>query len=192
MQLRSEIKALQRKLGFAAIHVTHDREEAMTMADRIVVMDQGRIVQEGPPEQVYDRPASAFIASFMGADNTIDLDVASRSAGVEIRVQGAVEPVMWSGSAPRGRVRAYFRDDAAQLVSGERASGELILLAATITSRAYPGGHYRYALDVSGRNYSVNDTQLREVGAPIYLGLPIKDLHMFEIEDDVKRERKLP
>jgi ABC-type Fe3+/spermidine/putrescine transport system ATPase subunit len=192
LQLRGEIKSLQRKLGFAAIHVTHDREEAMTMADRIVVMDQGRIVQEGPPEQVYDRPASAFIASFMGADNTIDLDVASRQAGVEIRAQGAVKPVIWSGAAPRGRIRAYFRDDAAQLVSADGTESDMILLAATIASRAYPGGHYRYALDVSGRNYSVKDAQLREVGAPIYLGLPIKDLHMFPVEDAAQQERKLP
>jgi ABC-type sugar transport system ATPase subunit len=57
IQLRSEIKALQNRLNFAAIHVTHDREEAMTMADRIVVMDAGRIVQIGTPEEVYDTAA---------------------------------------------------------------------------------------------------------------------------------------
>src|SRR5215210_7721427 len=66
IQVRGEIKALQARLGFTALHVTHDREEAMTMADRIVVMDQGRVAQVGAPEEVYHKPNSPFIASFMG------------------------------------------------------------------------------------------------------------------------------
>ena len=81
IQLRSEIKSLQNRLGFTAIHVTHDREEAMTMADRIVVMDGGRIAQVGAPKEVYDRPNSPFVASFMGADNTIGLDVRPSGSG---------------------------------------------------------------------------------------------------------------
>jgi ABC-type Fe3+/spermidine/putrescine transport system ATPase subunit len=71
--VRHEIRALQRRLGITAIHVTHDREEAMVMADRIVILDQGRIAQEGAPEDVYNRPASPFVANFMGANNAIDL-----------------------------------------------------------------------------------------------------------------------
>ena len=58
IQLRSEIKSLQNRLGFTAIHVTHDREEAMTMADRIVVMDAGQIAQIGSPKEVFDHPNS--------------------------------------------------------------------------------------------------------------------------------------
>src|SRR5919112_1020441 len=85
VQLRYEIKALQNRLGFTAIHVTHDREEAMTMADRIVAMDAGRVAQVGPPKEVYDRPNSPFVASFMGAENTLDLDVRPSGAGVEVR-----------------------------------------------------------------------------------------------------------
>src|SRR5215213_395537 len=84
LQLRAEIKALQTRLGFAALHVTHDREEAMTMADRLVVMDGGRIVQIGTPEEIYNAPVSPFVASFMGADNTIALQVEARAGGVDI------------------------------------------------------------------------------------------------------------
>ena len=67
MQLRSEIKTLQSRLGFTAIHVTHDREEAMTMADRIVVMDGGRIAQVGAPKDVYDRPEFALRCELHGS-----------------------------------------------------------------------------------------------------------------------------
>jgi ABC-type Fe3+/spermidine/putrescine transport system ATPase subunit len=182
LQLRGEIKSLQRRLGFAAIHVTHDREEAMTMADRIVVMDQGRIAQAGPPEEVYDRPASAFIASFMGAENTIDLEVAPAGSGVEIRAAGAA-PIQWSRPAPLGAVRAYFRDDAARIVAPDAASRDMIVLPARIASRAYPGGHYRYGLAVGDRHYSVKDTVYRETETAVGLGLPLEDLHLFPREE---------
>ncbi|WP_170582762.1 ABC transporter ATP-binding protein [Ruegeria arenilitoris] len=66
-QMRIEIKALQRRLGVTSIYVTHDQVEAMTMADRIIVMNAGRIEQIGTPAEIYHRPASIFVASFMGA-----------------------------------------------------------------------------------------------------------------------------
>ena len=189
LHLRSEIKSLQRKLGFAAIHVTHDREEAMTMADRIVVMDQGRIAQQGAPEDVYNEPASAFIASFMGAENTIDLDVTRAAGGVEIKADGAGDPVLWPGQLPIGRVRAYFREDVAHLVEdGDNQS--MIVLAGRIVSRTYPGGHYRYGIAVAGRQYSVKDAAYRATDVPVALGLPIKDLHVFALTEAEAQERK--
>src|SRR6202008_3937865 len=72
-EVRHEIKALQAKLGITTIHVTHDREEAMVMADRIAILDAGRIAQLGTPEEVYNRPNSPFVASFMGAGNVLEL-----------------------------------------------------------------------------------------------------------------------
>ncbi len=66
-QMRIEIKALQRRLGVTSIYVTHDQVEAMTMADRIIVMNEGRIEQIGTPSEVYHSPATEFVASFMGA-----------------------------------------------------------------------------------------------------------------------------
>ncbi|MFK7874566.1 MAG: sn-glycerol-3-phosphate ABC transporter ATP-binding protein UgpC [Paracoccaceae bacterium] len=66
-QMRIEIKALQRRLGTTAVYVTHDQVEAMTMADRIIVLNQGRIEQIGTPAEVYQNPASTFVASFIGA-----------------------------------------------------------------------------------------------------------------------------
>jgi multiple sugar transport system ATP-binding protein len=67
VKMRGEIKALQRRMGVTAIYVTHDQIEAMTMADRIVVMNRGRIEQQGAPLEVYDRPATRFVAEFIGS-----------------------------------------------------------------------------------------------------------------------------
>ena len=71
VHLRSEIKDLQRRLGVTTVMVTHDQEEALTMADRIVVMDQGVIEQIGTPEDIYGRPATAFVADFIGTMNFV-------------------------------------------------------------------------------------------------------------------------
>lgn len=81
-QMRIEIKALQRRLGVTSVYVTHDQVEAMTMADRIIVMNGGEIEQIGTPAQVYHSPASTFVASFMGAPpmNLLDADVAENAA----------------------------------------------------------------------------------------------------------------
>jgi iron(III) transport system ATP-binding protein len=76
VRLRDEIKALQRRLGITTVMVTHDQEEALAMADRIVVMNRGRVEQVGSPAEIYARPATAFVAHFVGAMNILDAVVA--------------------------------------------------------------------------------------------------------------------
>lgn len=178
VQLRSEIKSLQSRLGFTAIHVTHDREEAMTMADRIVVMDAGRIAQMGTPKEVFDRPNSAFVASFMGAENTIALKVEPTASGVAVSTGGGSATV-WNGEVPVGAVTAYFRDDVASLVDPDaRIEGSLVL-PGTITQRTYPGGHYRYVVSTGDRHFTVTDDRYHERESPVGLRLPLASLHLF-------------
>ncbi|WP_137042911.1 ABC transporter ATP-binding protein [Pseudolabrys sp. FHR47] len=80
VELRAEIRALQRRLGILTIMVTHDQEEAMSLADRIVCMQKGRIAQVGTAQELYHHPASRFVADFMGVSNLIDLKTAERYA----------------------------------------------------------------------------------------------------------------
>ena len=90
-QMRIEIKALQRRLGVTSIYVTHDQVEAMTMADRIIVLNGGRIEQIGTPAEIYHRPASTFVASFMGAP-PMNLLTARLEQG-QVKINGGT-PVM--------------------------------------------------------------------------------------------------
>jgi ABC-type Fe3+/spermidine/putrescine transport system ATPase subunit len=179
LQLRGEIKGLQSQLGFAVLHVTHDREEAMTMADRIVVMDQGRVAQVGTPEHVYHRPVSPFVATFMGADNTIALEIGRGPAGpqVEAGPHHAATPIRTE--IPVGPVTAYFRDDAARIETPDHRAQDEIVLRGKIALRSYPGGHYRYAVAVGEREYAVRDARLMDVGTPVGLCLPTRTLHLF-------------
>jgi ABC-type Fe3+/spermidine/putrescine transport system ATPase subunit len=178
VQLRSEIKSLQNRLGFTAIHVTHDREEAMTMADRIVVMDAGHIAQVGAPKEVYDHPVSPFVASFMGADNVIQLDVRGAPDGIEVRAADA-NPVIWTGDAPVGPVAAYFRDDVAKLDAPDAHVEGAIVLPGRIAQRTYPGGHYRYAVAIGERHFTVTDDRYLGLETPVGLRLPLDALHLF-------------
>src|SRR5205085_8228995 len=81
-EVRHEIKSLQQRLGITTVHVTHDRQEAMVMANRVAILEAGRVAQIGAPEEVYTRPNSPFVASFMGAGNVVPLRL--RSVGNRI------------------------------------------------------------------------------------------------------------
>ena len=86
LQMRHEIRSIQRQLGVTAILVTHDREEAMVMADQVVILDQGQIAQIGTPEEVFQRPRTPYVASFMGAENIIDCSAAPDGDAVQLRI----------------------------------------------------------------------------------------------------------
>ena len=86
-QMQNELKALQRKLGITFIFVTHDQEEALSMSDRIVVMNHGRIEQDGTPREIYEEPANLFVASFIGEINIFDAIVLHRIDEQRVRVK---------------------------------------------------------------------------------------------------------
>ncbi|HBQ6457130.1 TPA: TOBE domain-containing protein, partial [Klebsiella pneumoniae] len=88
-QMQNELKALQRKLGITFVFVTHDQEEALTMSDRIVVMRDGKIEQDGTPREIYEEPKNLFVASFIGEINIFDATVIERLD--EQRVRASVE-----------------------------------------------------------------------------------------------------
>src|SRR5260221_6647043 len=112
LELRHELRALQQRIGITAVYVTHDREEALTLADRIAVIDAGRVVQIGVPEHIFHHPSSAFVAGFMGADNVIDL----------VRTPTGALAAIGGGNGGGARAPAAFSSDTAPLF--DAAAGE--------------------------------------------------------------------
>jgi putative spermidine/putrescine transport system ATP-binding protein len=180
-EVRHEIKALQAKLGITTIHVTHDREEAMVMADRIAILDAGRIAQLGTPEEVYNRPNSPFVASFMGAGNMLVLEARSTGRGAEIQASAHNDSVLIPGSTIAGPVAAYFRSEAAELgpADADARSPDRLLLRGRIVQSSYPGGFYRYAVAVGQNQFMVDDSRRLAVGETVGIGLPVSSLHLF-------------
>jgi ABC-type Fe3+/spermidine/putrescine transport system ATPase subunit len=183
--LRYEMKALQQQLGFAALHVTHDREEAMTMADRIVILDGGRVAQLGTPEEVYDRPASAFVASFMGADNHIALDVRRSPEGFSVHAPGLALQFEPRAALPLGACHAYFREADASMDAPDARHGGDLLLPARVAARAYLGGQYRYEVEAAGQRFCVNESRQLDGGSAVSLRLPLDKLHVFPVSPSV-------
>jgi spermidine/putrescine transport system ATP-binding protein len=129
MQL--ELKRIQHEIGITFVHVTHDQEEAMTMADTIAVMNGGRIEQLGPPADLYERPATAFVASFLGVSNLLPGTVEAADA---IRLDdGTVVRTRVNGRS--GRVAAGVRPEKITIGTGGGANE----LAGTVSETAYIG-----------------------------------------------------
>ncbi len=89
-QMKTELKALQKRLGITFIYVTHDQDHALTMSDRIAVINEGRIEQIGTPIDLYNRPATRFVASFIGETNLLEADVLDVNKSVTFRLEGGL------------------------------------------------------------------------------------------------------
>ena len=103
-QMQDELKAIQKRVGTAFIHVTHDQEEAMALADHVVVMNHGRIEDQGPPERVYARPATRFTATFMGESTIVSGTVANGMIDTPLGRFPAPADASAGGDPPRARL----------------------------------------------------------------------------------------
>ena len=111
--LQVELKALQEQVGITFVYVTHDQEEALTMADRLAVMNEGRIEQVGSPREVYEEPASAYVADFLGVSNLLDAQAIGTDSEGRCRVRvGDVELLASCGhTSARGPVKVVVRPE---------------------------------------------------------------------------------
>jgi ABC-type Fe3+/spermidine/putrescine transport system ATPase subunit len=170
IELRHELRALQKRIGITAVYVTHDREEALTLADRIAVLDSGRVVQYGPPEEIFHRPTSAFVAGFMGADNAIELRRDDRG-----RLRSA------AGNPDAGEaVMAHFRSDVARIDATAGAAGDADLrLHGQIVQALYVGQGYRYRVRTAGADVWAHANDRIDEGAPVAVVVPREALLLF-------------
>jgi multiple sugar transport system ATP-binding protein len=148
--VRLEIARLHRQIGGTMIYVTHDQVEAMTLADRIVVMNLGRIEQVGTPRELYEQPANTFVATFIGSPKMTLLDVERDGARLAIKGAGSVA----LGGVPAGSdaLTIGVRPDALALVPGHTADG----FAASVVYTEYLGDNaYVYARLANGAQVAV-------------------------------------
>lgn len=152
-QLQIEIKSLQQRLGVTVIYVTHDQEEALTMSDRVAVMNNGRLEQIGTPVDLYDRPASAFVADFIGKTNFIDgewIGTGGNTGVIRFGEHGSLPALAGSTvGTTRCMVRAAARPERLQLF--KRGHGVEPCLKGTVESVIFVGS-YRIFLVRVGNN----------------------------------------
>jgi spermidine/putrescine transport system ATP-binding protein len=159
-QMQLELKQIQHELGVTFVHVTHDQEEAMTMADSIAIMNDGRIEQLGAPNELYERPSTAFVAGFLGVSNLLWGTVAGDGlvrldGGSELRVA----PEILGGRT--GRVSVGIRPEKIRISGGEENS-----LSGVVEERAYIGVSTQYVVETPAGTLNVY-VQNSEPGAVV-------------------------
>ena len=163
--VREEIRQIQQDLGLTAVYVTHDQEEAMAVSDRIIVMKNAEIAQEGSPRDLYERPGSAFIADFIGDANLVDCEITGMSgAGAEIVVAGQKITVP-NEAEHRGVAKMVLRPHQIRLTAGGAGFDGIITYA------AYLGNQVQYTLDGElGQLFAVADP----AAEPLAVGQNVK------------------
>jgi len=175
IQVRAEIRKLQKELGITTVYVTHDQEEALTLSDRIVVFNQGRVFQIGPPKELYERPRNRFVADFIGINNLLEGTVRAVESGF-LAVDTALGALR---ALPNAELRAG--DPCVICVRPENiavggAGAERNLARGKISFAAYLGNTLRYDVDLGrGITFKVDDRdpwhhESRAMGAEVELG----------------------
>ncbi len=150
-QMQLELKRIQHEVGVTFLYVTHDQEEAMTMSDRIAVMRHGKIEQIGAPEDIYEKPATEFVAGFLGASNLLDGEVKD-SNGSEVTIllsSGDVIAVPADRfDAPSQKVKVGVRPEKIRLEQdGAVLAGRWNAIAGTLRMATYVGVHHQFTVD---------------------------------------------
>jgi len=147
-QMQIELKTIQTNVNVTFIHVTHDQEEAMTMADRIAVMNQGRIEQIGPPAELYERPQTAFVAGFLGVSNLVDATVEDGAGTVRLSDGSTAQvPADSLDGAPHS-VRIGVRPEKVRVLpAAETPEPGENRLAGTVRDVSYIGVSTQYVID---------------------------------------------
>jgi len=166
-RLRVEVRRLQRRVGITAIHVTHDQEEALAIADRVVLMDAGRVVQSGTPEDVYFHPASEFAADFLGVGNSL---AARAEAGALVIGD---QRLAWTGGA-RGPVIAIIRSSDLKLAPA--AVGHA--LHGVLEESLFLGACYRHYVRVGDALVMVDGSSPATPG-PVAVAIPADRVRVF-------------
>ena len=158
-RVRQEIRDLQQSLHLTVMYVTHDQEEALAVSDHIIVMDGGRIAQQGRPSELYERPASRFLADFIGDANLVDGELVHASAGPRFRAGDISVPVVANGMAA-GPATLAVRPNRLRLTAPGAG-----LLPAECRRVAYLGSRAEYVVGTPWGELLVFDDDVRELRA---------------------------
>jgi putative spermidine/putrescine transport system ATP-binding protein len=179
VSLREQIREIQRELGITTVFVTHDQEEALSISDRIVVLSAGNVEQFGTPFEIYNRPQTRFVATFVGQINTLDATVtdAERKA-VQIGSATVTIPALPAGARNGQTIALTMRPEA---VSLSDVTGRDIQLEGKIAEVSFLGSVIRLKVDLGGNAISLdtfNDqrTPPPAHGAPVRLGIASSDV----------------
>ncbi len=170
--MQIELKAMQKELGITFIYVTHDQEEALTMSDKIIVMNYGQIQQIGSPTDIYNEPENAFVADFIGESNIFKgimlEDYLTSYDNIPLKC-------LDKGFAKNEEIDMVIRPEDVKLIDSKNAK-----IVGKITSVLFKGVHYEMTVDVNGVNWLCHSTEKFELGKEVGIHLIPDDIHIMK------------
>ncbi|UTV99732.1 ABC transporter ATP-binding protein [Marinomonas rhizomae] len=171
LSVRHEIKALQKQLGFTSLIVTHDQEEALVMADRIAVLNQGKIEQIGTPEEIYHHPSTPFVADFMGAENHIEWP--TNDDAFRLNLSNHATPL-----------DIYFRSENTELLPTQPTTNEDdfhtgLVINGHVEQSVFFGNNYQISVRCGKHTIQADHDQNLPENTPVTLCVPTDALHAF-------------
>ena len=170
--MQKELRRIQKQLGITFIFVTHDQEEALTMSDRVVVMDKGKIQQVGTPQDIYNEPQNAFVADFIGESNIVD---GVMPEDFRVQIAGNLFECLDKGFEPNEAVDVVVRPEDVDIVAVDKG-----MLKGTVTSVAFLGVHYEIIVDIGGFKWMIQTTDEHFVGDNVGLYIEPDAIHIMK------------
>ncbi len=174
--MQIELKRIQQSTGITFVYVTHDQEEALTMSDRVIVMKDGIILQEGTPQDIYNEPINAFVADFIGESNIVD-GIMHKDFFVEFA--GTEFACVDKGFEINERVDVVIRPEDIKIVPV--IAGQFSGVVETVT---FKGVHYEMIVDVFGTKWKIHSTQSEQPGSMIGMLLNPEDIHIMHKSEE--------
>lgn len=170
--MQVELKKIQQRLGITFIYVTHDQEEALSMSDTIVVMDKGEIQHIGSPTDIYNEPANAFVADFIGESNILD-GVMKKDFAIEF--SGHVFDCVDKGFSENELVDVVIRPEDVDITKADDG-----MISGVVTNVTFKGVHYEIIVDVGGFKWMIQTTDFAKVGKKIGLIIKPDEIHVMK------------
>jgi spermidine/putrescine transport system ATP-binding protein len=179
-QMQVELKLLHAELGITFIYVTHDQEEAMTISDRIVVMQAGQIVQDGTPEEIYNSPANAFVAEFIGHSNVLEASVESISP-VHLKIAKNVFSCHPQAGLQVGQSLKVLLRPEVMIIDREKPQQAVNVITGTVVDATFKGPYVDYLVDFNQQRLKVhqsihNGIQVMERGEKVWISWSPDDM----------------
>jgi spermidine/putrescine transport system ATP-binding protein len=171
-EMQVELKNMQQSLGITFIYVTHDQEEALSMSDTIVVMNNGVIQQIGTPEDIYNEPKNAFVADFIGESNILD---GVMEKDYMVRFMGRQFPCVDKGFDKEEKVDVVIRPEDIKVVPWQEG-----MLSGIVRSATFKGVHYEMMIDGEDYTWMVHSTILAPVDSKVGLSILPNDIHIMK------------
>ena len=170
--MQNELRRIQRQTGITFIFVTHDQEEALSMSDTVVVMNEGKIQQIGSPTGIYNEPKNAFVADFIGESNIVD---GVMLADYSVKLDGRTFECLDKGFLKNEPVDVVIRPEDVDIVPVEKG-----MLEGEVTSITFKGDYYEMIVDVCGFKWMVQATDEQKVGAKVGLIIEPDAIHIMK------------